>query len=148
MADSSVPVTGGSGYNVDTRTNAGGDHRQVIVLGDPSVTDNVVSVVTADPGASSTAGGVVMRLAGSASVQVVGASTSIGVYFDRANPSVSISNSPTVTGITNSIGVYFDRGNPSVSVSNAPTIAGITGSVGVYFDRGSPTVITNSAATA
>lgn len=37
MADSSVPVSGGSGYNVDTRTEStSGDHRQVVVIGDPA----------------------------------------------------------------------------------------------------------------
>jgi len=34
MADSAVPVTAGSGTNIDTRTQSGGDHRQVVVLGD------------------------------------------------------------------------------------------------------------------
>ncbi len=44
MADSAIPITAGAGTNVDTRTNAAGEHRQVVVLGgdgDPvcSVTD-------------------------------------------------------------------------------------------------------------
>ena len=34
MADSAVAVTPGSGANVDTRTQTGGDHRQVVVVGD------------------------------------------------------------------------------------------------------------------
>lgn len=153
MADSNIPVTGGSGYNVDTRTNASGDHRQVIILGDPSVTDNVVNVVTADPGASSTTPGVVMRLAGSASVQLVGVSTSIGVYFDRGNPTVT-ANAGTgtfnvqldpghtlgsISGVNSSIAVYFDRANPSVNIGS-PTLTGITNSLAVYFDRGNPSV--------
>lgn len=33
MADSSVPITPGSGTNVDSRTTSGGDHRQVLVIG-------------------------------------------------------------------------------------------------------------------
>ncbi len=33
MADSAIPITAGAGTNVDTRTNAAGDHRQVVVLG-------------------------------------------------------------------------------------------------------------------
>lgn len=34
MADSSIPVTPGSGANVDTYTVANGDHRQVVIVGD------------------------------------------------------------------------------------------------------------------
>jgi hypothetical protein len=34
MADSSVAITAGSGTTIDTRTNASGEHRQVVVLGD------------------------------------------------------------------------------------------------------------------
>lgn len=59
MADSSIPVTSGSGNNVDTRTNAAGDHRQVVVLGHESATDSVASVQATDP--SSSALGLVVR---------------------------------------------------------------------------------------
>jgi len=34
MANSAVPITSGSGTNIDTRTAADGDHRQVVVIGD------------------------------------------------------------------------------------------------------------------
>lgn len=46
MADSDIQITAGSGTKVDTRTvGAGSDeHRQVIVIGDPSVAGNVVLV--------------------------------------------------------------------------------------------------------
>lgn len=43
MANSSVPVTPGQGANVDTRTTSNGDHRQVIVIGDPD-TDETAKV--------------------------------------------------------------------------------------------------------
>ena len=49
MADSSVVITQGVGTNVDTRT-AGGEHRQVVVVGNPSVVDSVAEVRAADPG--------------------------------------------------------------------------------------------------
>lgn len=39
MADSAVPITAGAGTNVDTRTQTGGDHRQVMVVGDPTNAD-------------------------------------------------------------------------------------------------------------
>lgn len=45
MADTSVSITAGSGTNVDTRTEAtNGNHRQVVVLGDPSVNAGVAPV--------------------------------------------------------------------------------------------------------
>jgi len=44
MADSNVAVTAGAGTLIDTRTTTGGEHRQVMVLGDPDA-DAVVSVV-------------------------------------------------------------------------------------------------------
>ncbi len=47
MADSAIPITAGAGTAVDTRTNAGGEHRQVVVLGGDG--DPVCSVV--DPAA-------------------------------------------------------------------------------------------------
>ena len=47
MADSAVAITAGTGTNVDTRTEAtNGDHRQVVVIGDPSVTNGVATVST------------------------------------------------------------------------------------------------------
>lgn len=45
MADSAIAVTAGSGTSVDTRTEAtNGNHRQVIVIGDPSVNAGVAPV--------------------------------------------------------------------------------------------------------
>lgn len=45
MADSAVVVTAGTGTNIDTRTEAtNGNHRQVIVLGDPSTNAGVAPV--------------------------------------------------------------------------------------------------------
>ncbi len=38
MADSSVSLTPGTGVQVDTRTQPNGDHREVVVLGDPTST--------------------------------------------------------------------------------------------------------------
>lgn len=44
MADSNVTIDEGTGVNIDTRTETGGDHRQVIVVGDPSTTAGVAPV--------------------------------------------------------------------------------------------------------
>jgi hypothetical protein len=48
MADTAVAITAGSGTNIDTRTEGtNGNHRQVIVVGDPS-TNAAVATVTQD----------------------------------------------------------------------------------------------------
>lgn len=45
MADTAVAITAGSGTNIDTRTEAtNGNHRQVVVLGDPSTNAGVAAV--------------------------------------------------------------------------------------------------------
>lgn len=45
MADSSVPITSGTGTNIDTRTESvNGDHRQVVVIGDPATGTGVAPV--------------------------------------------------------------------------------------------------------
>jgi hypothetical protein len=62
MANSAVAVTAGAGTNVDTFTDAtDGDHRQAIVLADPSVKAAAVAVVAANP--SATDYGAVTRVA-------------------------------------------------------------------------------------
>lgn len=48
MADTAVAITAGSGTNIDTRTEAtNGNHRQVIVVGDPSTNTSVAAVTAA-----------------------------------------------------------------------------------------------------
>jgi hypothetical protein len=45
MADSAVAVTAGSGTNIDTRTEGtNGNHRQVVVIGDPATNAGVAAV--------------------------------------------------------------------------------------------------------
>jgi hypothetical protein len=44
MADSNVAITAGSGTLIDTQVPTGGDHRQVVVLGDPATVANVANV--------------------------------------------------------------------------------------------------------
>lgn len=147
MADSSIPVTSGSGNNVDTRTNAAGDHRQVVVFGDPSITNNVAAVISQDVGGNDqTTQAVAVRLAGSASVQVVGSSGTIGVHIQSTNGTLAVrfADSPIVTaygmdGTTgrpfrmNSDGAIkiYDIAQGSVTVSG--TLTGITNSIAVHI---------------
>lgn len=45
MADSAIAISAGSGTNVDTRTETtNGNHRQVVVLGDPATNDGIAPV--------------------------------------------------------------------------------------------------------
>lgn len=46
MADADVPITAGSGTKIDTRTVGAGtdEHRQVVVIGDPTTAANVATV--------------------------------------------------------------------------------------------------------
>jgi hypothetical protein len=45
MADTAIAITAGTGTNVDTRTEAtNGNHRQVVVLGDPATNAGVAPV--------------------------------------------------------------------------------------------------------
>jgi hypothetical protein len=109
MADSSLPVTPGSGTSVDGRTEStNGNFRQVVVIGDPSANDNVVSAVTADPGPSSTAPGIVMRLAGSAAVQIVGSQGTIGTHLTGTDGTIWVKTDPDATlgGIRSSVAVH------------------------------------------
>lgn len=63
MADSSIAITAGSGISVDTRTEAtNSEHRQVIVVGDPSANAGVAAVLNVAPAATDY--GVVVRGAG------------------------------------------------------------------------------------
>jgi hypothetical protein len=60
MADSAVEITAGTGTNVDTRTEAtNGNHRQVIVVGDPSTNAGVAPVsATQGLGVNVASGGI------------------------------------------------------------------------------------------
>jgi hypothetical protein len=62
MADSSIPITAGTGTNVDTRTTTGGEHREVVVIGgdgDPVTTLTTGgSKIALDVNIASSAGGV------------------------------------------------------------------------------------------
>lgn len=61
MADSNIAITAGAGTNVDTRTNAGGDHRQVIVIADQTANDAIAVVTSSDAGVATSEYGMVVR---------------------------------------------------------------------------------------
>ena len=82
MADSSITIFNADGGSalIDLRTPADGtEGRQVIAIGDADTNLAIVDVVSADPGPTSTLYGAVVRLAGSAQVQIAGATGSLAV---------------------------------------------------------------------
>lgn len=55
MADTAVAITAGSGTNIDTRTEStNGNHRQVIVIGDPATNNSVAAVMAASTAPAAT----------------------------------------------------------------------------------------------
>ncbi len=134
MADSSISVTEGSGKNVDTRTNAAGDHRQVIVLGDSSVTDSVAAVQSTDP-ASNTQGIVVRDVNTSAIV----AQLASGVAVSGSLTGITNSIAAHILSTGGTIGVFLKPGTLAVSLDpghqlgNIGTIASITASIAAHI---------------
>lgn len=71
MADADVPITAGAGTKIDTRTVGAGtdEHRQVVVVGDPSTAANVATVTAA--GAQKVDGSAVTHPVSLASVPTI-----------------------------------------------------------------------------
>lgn len=105
MADSNIKITEGSDKNVDTRTNAGGDHRQVIVVGDPSSTDAVAVVQATDP--ASNAEGVVVRDVNTTAI----ASSLNDTLTVKLASELGL---PAGNNTLGSIAVFFDPSEPTV----------------------------------
>ena len=83
MADSAVDVTPGSGASIDSRTEAtNGNHRQVVVLGDPSTNAGVAPV--------DAAAGLKVDLGADNDVVVTAAATSIGKAEDVASADADV----------------------------------------------------------
>lgn len=150
MADTAVSITAGSGVNIDTRTEStNNNHRQVIVIGDPS-TNAGVAPVDATNGLSvdvKALTGTLTGITNSINVYLGGTAGTIGarvgqidgtvaVYFSPANPSVFVSNSPTITGITNSINVHLLSTGGTLGVR----VGQVDGTVAVQFSQSNPAV--------
>lgn len=116
MANSNVPISAGSGTNIDTRTTAiDGDHRQVVAVGDPSIDAGVAEVVSVPPTESATNYGLVVRLAGSARIHQATAGT-FAVYFSPANPIVNIGGTVAIVPITGSGSSLYDETKDAIPI--------------------------------
>jgi len=87
MADSAVNITEGTGTGIDTRTEAtNGNHRQVVVLGDPSTNAGVAPV-------DATAG-LKVDLGADNDVTITGSVAVTGTFYQATQP-VSLASVPS-----------------------------------------------------
>ena len=120
MADSAVAITAGSGTNVDTRTEAtNGDHRQVVVIGDPSVTNGVATVSTGGALSTLPAGAAASGSAVSGNPLLVGGSDGTNARSLSTDTSGRLITVPPDTSATISIAANATPGG---------SITGLTGS--------------------
>lgn len=128
MADTAIAITAGSGTNVDTRTEGtNGNHRQVIVIGDPATNAGVAPVdgttgLKVDLGADND---VVV----SGTVSVTGVATSTK-QSDGSQKTQIVDGSGNVVGSTgNAIDVNVKSGNPTTITATQSTASNLKAQV-------------------
>jgi|SRR6185503_20091669 len=124
MADTAVAITAGSGTNVDTRTEGtNGNHRQVIVVGDPSTNDSVAAVKAASTAPVAADPALVVAISPN-SVNANGQGT-----MANSAPTVPASNWPGSVALAN-----FGAGEyETVAASQTAQALGATGATGDYI---------------
>lgn len=127
MAESNIPVTSGSGNNVDVFTLTNTNLRQAVVLGDSSIPGNVAPVQATDP--SSNALGVVVRdvntsaiVAKLASGVTVTPSGTFAVFFDQSAPTVKAVPS------TGTFSVQLDPGHTLGNITTVGVVSSVNSS--------------------
>lgn len=118
MADSSVPITAGTGTSIDTRTEGtNGHHRQVMVLGDPASNAGVAPVDENNGLLVDIAGSEYETVAASQTEQTLGATGGSGDLLAGVLV-IPASTSPGTISIkdgSNSAITVFNGGTDSVS---------------------------------
>ena len=124
MADTAIAITAGAGTNVDTRTEStNSNHRQVVVIGDPSLNAGVAAVKDASVAPSATDPALVVSISPN-SVNANGQATMV-----NSAPVVPASNWPGSVALAN-----FGAGEyEAVGSSATDQILGATGAVGDYL---------------
>jgi hypothetical protein len=114
MADSDIQITAGSGTKVDTRTVGTGtdEHRQVVVVGDPSTASDVASVTAANGLAVD-----VTRVTGSVTVAQATASN-LNVNVGNFPATQPVSGTVTANAGTGSFTVAGDVADDAVDSGN------------------------------
>lgn len=124
MADSAVDITVGSGTSIDTRTEASnGNHRQVVVIGDPSVNAGVAPV-------DGTLG-IATYFATRPTVSVVGgiaAGSTLTAYQGGGAWLTTLATLPVVTNIS---GYALEAGNLATIVTSLSDIKAKTDNLDV-----------------
>jgi hypothetical protein len=91
VADSNVPITAGSGTLIDTQVPTGGDHRQVIVIGDPTTVSGVATVTNNAVNVNLNQGNFVASTNNSSTTQLAAGATFTGTIETILNqPSAQI----------------------------------------------------------
>lgn len=128
MADTAVAITAGSGTNIDTRTEStNSNHRQVIVVGDPTTNNSVAAVMAASTAPAATDPALVVAI--SPNTQNANGQTTMA----NSTPVVIASNQSAVP-ISNTQLTNFGAGEyETVAASQTDQILGATGAVGDYL---------------
>jgi hypothetical protein len=126
LADTAVAITAGSGTNIDTRTEAtNGNHRQVVVIGDPATNAGVAPV--------DATGGLTVSLAASSpgiiTTGAAGTPSSVVLTVQGVTSMTPILATTTNTALTN-----FGAGEyETVAASQTAQTLGATGGIGDYI---------------
>lgn len=143
MADSAIAITAGSGTNVDTRTEAtNGQHRQVVVIGDPSLNAGVATVKDASTGAAAaTDPALVVTLRDMLAAVQGGAPVTLGAVVPTATANGSTSSRVKAAASTNATNLKASAGQIySIDVFNN---AAYNVFLKLYNKASSPTVGTD-----
>ncbi len=133
MADTAIAITAGTGTNVDTRTEAtNGNHRQVIVIGDPSTNAGVAPV-------DSTKGLAVQIVsAGVASGAIASGAVASGAIASGAFASGAVGTGAIASGAVAS-GAVASGAFASGSIASGAIVDGADVNAGATSDAASAT---------
>lgn len=113
MADTAIAITAGSGTNVDTRTEAtNGNHRQVIVIGDPATNAGVAPV-------DATAG---LKVDLGADNDITGTVTANLSATDNAVLDAIAADTTTIAGDTTSIDAKIPALGQALAAASVPVV--------------------------
>ena len=148
MADSFVQLNNdGPGKKIDTRTEAtNGDHRQVMVIGDPTTNANVANV-TASGGVQVDGSGVTQPVSAASLPLPTGAATSVNQSSAQSTLTTISNNTPPVGQATmaNSSPVVIASNQSAISTTISGALPAGTNVIGhIINDSGSTTVVTGN----
>lgn len=140
MADTAIAVTAGAGTNIDTRTEGtNGNHRQVVVLGDPATNSGVapvdasnglsVTLTTALPAGTNGIGkltsnaGVTIGAVELAAAQTLGTVTNVGTVSTVTTVGAVTAISNALPAGTNNIGKFKITNDAGTVIDPIPAVA-------------------------